>query len=65
MFDLRADPLEHVDLGASPAHADQRAQMRERLFDWLGRLKRRPTVDGPFIDKLSLGPPPGIFIGKW
>ena len=65
LFDLRADPLEHVDLGASPAHAAQRAQMRERLFDWLGRLKRRPTVDGPFIDKLSLGPPPGIFIGKW
>jgi arylsulfatase A-like enzyme len=37
LFDLDADPLELADRGSDARYGAERAQMRERLFDWMAR----------------------------
>ena len=65
---MLADPNELVDLGASDEHAAIQADLRERIFMWLRKLKRRTTVPlGRLAD--SYGPifedRDGVLIGWW
>jgi arylsulfatase A-like enzyme len=68
LFDLRTDPHELEDLGASPAHAAERARMHEALFDWARRPRQRVTVSDGTIEstevqaRIAEG---GILIGFW
>ena len=68
LFDLASDPHELVDLGASPAHAVQRARLHEMLFAWARRPRQRATVADRAIEsvevqaRISEG---GILIGYW
>lgn len=66
LFDLAADPCEHDDLGADPRHDAIRAQLRERLFDWLATRKRRTTVSDALADeRTDAHRGHGIHIGIW
>lgn len=51
LFDLREDPLELVDRGDDGALEAVRAEMRDRLREWLMSLKRRVTVDHATVDR--------------
>ncbi len=44
LFDLDQDPKELHDLGASPAHAQVRAELKGVLFDWMTTLRERTTI---------------------
>ena len=68
LFDMHNDPHELNDLGASANHADIRAELSGKLFQWLRNLKHRTTVTHQelswrygveFEDKV------GILIGYW
>jgi len=66
LFDLRADPLETRDLGADARHGRTRAEMDERLLDWLTGLNRRTTVaDAEVERRTDAHRPHGIHIGIW
>ena len=66
LFDVERDPRELRDLGADPAHDVVRAQMRERLFDWLASLKRRTTVTEERVEaRTDAHRAHGIHIGIW
>jgi arylsulfatase A-like enzyme len=66
LFDLRVDPLELNDLGADPRCIDERAALRERLFDWIATLKRRTTVSDATVDaRTDAHRRHGIHIGIW
>ncbi len=66
LFDVERDPHELRDLGADPAHDVVRAQMRERLFDWLASLKRRTTVTDERVEaRTDAHRAHGIHIGIW
>jgi arylsulfatase A-like enzyme len=65
LYDLERDPQELRDLGADPAHAQERARMKDMLFDWALRDHRRLTMSDAQIE--AYGPHRqlelGIFIG--
>jgi arylsulfatase A-like enzyme len=66
LFDLRNDPQELVDLGAADGYEAVRAQMRDRLVEWMKRLDPRITVDLPEIERRTDGHRAhGIDIGIW
>jgi len=67
LFDLRSDPDELVDLGASDAHADVIAMFRERLSAWARRPSQRTTKsDDELMSARDKTPDPvGLFIGVW
>jgi arylsulfatase A-like enzyme len=66
LFDLETDPDELVDLGASPAHAAERARLHEALFAWTRRHHNRITRTPQQVDRMAAGgEPPGIQIGYW
>ncbi|MGJ8625892.1 MAG: sulfatase-like hydrolase/transferase [Sulfitobacter sp.] len=67
LFDLRNDPDELVDLGASDARADVIALFRERLSAWARRPSQRTTMsDDDLIRSRDSTPDPvGLFIGVW
>lgn len=66
LFDLDADPHEQHDLGTSPAHAELRREMEERLFTWLRARKTRVTVTYDQIDQRPKGADAeGVTIGLW
>lgn len=52
LFDLRADPQELTDLGASPAHADVRARMYDKLNAWARRQAQRQTLSDAGIARM-------------
>lgn len=49
LFDLQEDPQELVDRGDDPQLAGVRREMRDRITEWLLRLKRRTGVDHDYI----------------
>lgn len=68
LFDMHNDPNELIDLGASPDHAEIRAELREKLFTWLRNLKRRTTVrPDELISRygVEFEDSKGILIGWW
>lgn len=67
LFDLESDPHELVDLGRSPAHAQVRAQMHERLVEWMSSRRRRSTMPDAGVDDLLVhrSQPGSIEIGVW
>jgi hypothetical protein len=56
-----------VDLGRSPAHAQVRAQMHERLVEWMSSRRRRSTMPDAGVDDLLVhrSQPGSIEIGVW
>ena len=66
LFDLDQDPGEFVDLGSDPGHAGVVADMRGRLFDWLGNRKTRTTApDADVLRSTDSHRKRGIHIGIW
>ena len=53
LFDLDNDAQEHLDLGRSTAHAQVRAELDERLFDWLRHRRLRFTISDARIEELT------------
>jgi arylsulfatase A-like enzyme len=66
LFDLQSDPGELIDLGADPRLGNERARLRDHLFDWLTTLKRRTTVaDAEVRQRTDAHRQHGIEIGVW
>ena len=66
LYDLQADPDEFQDLGVSADHAPVRAQLRERLFDWMLRGKRRTTMSDAAVEQgTNAHKRAGVFFGQW
>jgi arylsulfatase A-like enzyme len=66
LFDLRSDPQEFQDLGRDAGHEAIRADLRERLFDFLARRKHRTTVSDEFIEaRTNQYKKAGVFYGQW
>ncbi len=66
LFDLQADPGEFQDLGADPAHEQTRLEMRQRLLDWFGSLKRRTTLTYAEVEQATnRHKQSGVFFGVW
>lgn len=51
LYDLRADPLELVDLAPDPSHATVFAELRHRLHAWMVRTAD-PLIDGAVTSPL-------------
>jgi arylsulfatase A-like enzyme len=66
LFDLDSDPDELRDLGADPAHADERARLMAALSQWGLRLSQRTTRSEQQI-RAARGKSArrGILIGVW
>jgi hypothetical protein len=66
LFDLHADPHELHDLGLSPAHANVRAALHERLFTWLRtRRTRVTTTKAMAAQRTASARRRGIVLGEW
>lgn len=66
LFDLEADPDQFYDLGRDVSHEAVRATLRQQLFDWFTRLKRRSTVTLDAVDKATDAyKKAGVFYGQW
>lgn len=66
LFDLEADPLELVDHGDDPQLADIRAEMQERLTQWMMGLKRRTKVEHALIEqRTEYQRKANVLIGVW
>jgi len=66
LYDLHADPGEFQDLGRSSAHAQVRADMRERLLEWMLRGKTRTCMsDAAVAAGTNAHKRAGVFFGQW
>jgi arylsulfatase A-like enzyme len=66
LFDLQADPNEMQDLGRDAGSATLRAQMRDRLLDFLARRKHRTSVSDGFVaSRTDTHKKAGVFFGQW
>ncbi|MDX3895716.1 alkaline phosphatase family protein [Pusillimonas sp.] len=70
LYDLKADPDEFHDLGASqqPEHVQARARLHEALFRWSRQPRQRVTVADEAIESIEVQPrisEGGILIGYW
>jgi len=70
LYDLRNDPNEFHDLGASqePEHVAARARLHEALFQWARQPRQRVTVADEAIESIEVQPrisEGGILIGYW
>ncbi|WP_374443165.1 alkaline phosphatase family protein [Stella sp.] len=66
LFDLAEDPQERVDLGTSGAHRGVRAEMRDRLWEWVRERKLRTTLaDAEVRRRTARHKEHGIFFGVW
>ena len=66
LFDLDADPQEFDDLGRDAATAPVRAELRERLLDFLVRRRHRITLTDAQIDHATAQHKrAGVFFGQW
>lgn len=66
LFDLRDDPQEQRDLGASPAHAAIRAEMKEALFQWLAHRRMRVTLPDAGVEaRTDTHKQRGYLFGVW
>ncbi|HEX7043061.1 MAG TPA: alkaline phosphatase family protein [Burkholderiales bacterium] len=53
LFDLENDPAEQRDLGRDPGYAAVRAEMDERLLEWLTQRRTRITMSNATVAKLT------------
>ena len=66
LYDLWSDPNELCDLGADPRLEHVRAALRERLFDWMSRLKLRTTISDADVElRTNAHKKHGIHFGMW
>ena len=66
LFNLQEDPGELNDLGADPAFADRRREMRDRLHDWMASRRLRTTVSDERIAASSgTAHERGYLFGVW
>ncbi|WP_068304580.1 alkaline phosphatase family protein [Pararhodobacter sp. CCB-MM2] len=66
LFDLENDPKEQHDLGTSPDHAAERAQMKEALFDWLTHRRMRVTLPDAAVEaRTDTHKKRGYLFGVW
>nr|WP_316642593.1 sulfatase-like hydrolase/transferase [uncultured Roseateles sp.] len=66
LYDLAADPEQFVDLGREASHAVQRQVLRNELFEWLARRKRRTTMTHAQIEaSTGAHKRAGVFYGQW
>jgi arylsulfatase A-like enzyme len=66
LFHLAEDPWEQNDLGTDPAHAEQRAQLHERLFRWLRNRRMRTTLSHEVVEQRTGGAKArGFRFGVW
>ncbi len=66
LFDMKNDPEEFHDLGESPSHAAIRADLHERLFQWLRTRPIRGTMSETEIAKRTGSEKKrGFYIGVW
>jgi arylsulfatase A-like enzyme len=66
LYDLEADPHEFRDLGADPAHAEERARLHAALGDWALRASQRTTRSDSQIKAMrGRSQRRGILIGVW
>lgn len=66
LFDLATDPDELHDLGRDAQHASKRAELHERLFDWLRHRTLRQTAPARFVERWTeVSEKGGILLGDW
>jgi arylsulfatase A-like enzyme len=66
LFDLANDPTEMQDLGRDAGHAAVRAELRDRLLDFLARRKHRTTVSDSYVEqRTNQYKKAGVFFGQW
>lgn len=66
LFDLKNDPDEFHDLGASADHAKPRQMLHNLLLERLTSRKNRATMADDFFDTLNIGDEDlGSRIGVW
>ena len=66
LFDLQADPHEFHDLGRDAGTESLRAQLRDRLLDFLARRKHRSTVTDAALERATGAyKKAGVFFGQW
>ena len=66
LFDLQADPQEFDDLGRDASTAAVRAELRDRLLDFLARRRHRTTLTDAQIEHgTAQHKRAGVFFGQW
>ncbi len=67
LFDLKTDPLEVTDLGASPSpeHQEVRRRMESAVLDWATRHHTRITATPRVLEGQKIAAEEGILIGFW
>ena len=66
LYDLASDPDELCDLGADPAHEEERRRLKSALDAWALRLSQRTTIsDQQICDRRGNSQRRGILIGVW
>jgi arylsulfatase A-like enzyme len=66
LFDLETDPQEYDDLGRDDSTAALRAQLRERLLDFLARRRHRDTMSDAAVERgTGAYKKAGVFFGQW
>jgi arylsulfatase A-like enzyme len=66
LFDLEADAHELNDLGASPEHQAIRAQLHERLFQWMRQRRLRVGIsDEEILSRTGGAHKRGYLFGVW
>ncbi|MFM9970998.1 MAG: alkaline phosphatase family protein [Burkholderiales bacterium] len=67
LFDLENDPQELRDLGSDAAHATVRAEMKERIFQWMRQRKNRVAMDDDSVNERfeARRKPGSALIGRW
>ncbi|MCC6472488.1 MAG: alkaline phosphatase family protein [Burkholderiales bacterium] len=67
LFDLETDPRELRDLGCDPGCAAVRAQMKDRIFDWMRSRKNRIATTDAFAEMQGTRKNAGgdVLIGRW
>ena len=65
VFDLDADPLELVDLGADASSAGARAELGERLDDWAERVRRPTESVASLKRRTNTQTERGFLLGYW
>lgn len=66
LYDLQADPDEMHDLGRDAGTLALRDRLRNGLFDWLARRKRRTTLTEAQVESATAShKQAGVFFGQW
>lgn len=65
LFDLHNDPQEFEDRGRDPGLQGRRAEMKERLFEWMFRRKRHPTIGLEQAHAYHAQEQKAVHIGAW